>query len=243
MLICDVDDFTAYQVAIHFSLPQSHLHNSTKAYPFSKCQNAKVSLDFQQPGQSAVNNDHIECKKQHLSASLFAADFGNCLHSARAPWIHQRPHLGGTVHPMLFEAPNESFDPPNGQGKDRSFWPKELPWPKTAPAPYLGHVALPARLKQMMDSLPRLLELRPPVLLSSPAEKPQGSNKRGLHSKGAKDAPAVASASFPPAHLLQLHSTKWGGQRKVFQSWSGDTGVTPWKAMNFTRWGCSFEKH
>lgn len=53
----------------------------------------------------------------------------NSLHSTRAPWIHQKPHLGGSVHPMLFEAPNESFDPPNGQGKDRSFDRRSFPGP------------------------------------------------------------------------------------------------------------------
>lgn len=272
MLIFDVDDFTAYQVAIHFSLPQSHLYNSTKAYPFSKCQNAKVSLDFQQPGQSAVNNDHIECKKQHLSASLFVADFGNSLHSARAPWIHQKPHLGGSVHPMLFEAPNESFDPPNGQGKGQELLTGGASLAQTAPAPYLGHVALPARLKKLMSlsvhfvlvpviACHQMLFLFLSLLDSTNTEiwaktsraSPQSSsvrqpkslriNKRAYTQKA--QGLTLQLSSVEVSHLLiSCNSIVPNAVANgSFSRIDLATPETPWKAMNFTRRAAPFEKH
>lgn len=138
---------------------------------------------------------------------------------------------------------------------------------QTAPAPYLGHVALPARLKKwwffhfvlvpviachqilclflsLLDSTntqkkPRLSRASPQ---SSSVRQPKSLriNKKGPTLKKRKDPPTFPS--FPPAHLLQLHSTKWCGQRKFFQSWSGDTGNTV-EGNEFHPWSCSFEKH
>ena len=124
MLILHVDDFAAYQVAI---LQQKDIMIS----PISILQVSKCKGLF---GLSTTWP--VSCQRLLLNARTTHS------HSVR-PWIHQRPHLGGSVHLMLFEAPNESFDPPNGQGRTSALT-GEASLAQTAPAPYLGHVALPA---------------------------------------------------------------------------------------------------
>ena len=88
---------------------------------------------------------------------------------------------------------------------------------------------------------PRLLEL-PPSPPQFASRKAWGSTKEPTLREAQGLTLQLSSTSFPPAHLLQLHSTKWGGQRKVFQSWSGDTGNTV-EGNEFHPWSCSFEKH